>query len=374
MVVCIRDDSELLYLCNQFKLFNRKLLGEINNQHNRIITNIFSTVNIIYELLRKLIKYRSGTGFLKVFMTKINFTDIVLPRISCLFILFIKFPLFIEPYCEFITCLMFNFNEYFYVNLNNIKIFLTYIYNLYKIVSMIIKKMDNTDFFNKIYLRYQYKKNEGNVKNVKYFIKNENENLIKLKNNITTKTNNKIDCKLTINLLMSFNTTKLSGNFKDLLKNFNIQNSNKYKDIQDINLLEKYKSLRLQSNLLTYGVKKNTLRKVKNNTLRDIAMTNKPNSYKIIRLYNSHYRINMTNTHRQLQFTSDQTDIIKNSYIISLFRFHSSYLTREKNKKKNKLGATNSNIIINLFLYEQNGLKIGPELFDETVKNLMKLF
>jgi len=98
MVVCIRKDSELLELCELY--LNKK----INVHDNLIILKIKYTLDILIEKTKG--KY--------LFKNKISLTEFyrLIPTHDECKTLFEKYPVFIEPYCEFITCFSFNIDSY----------------------------------------------------------------------------------------------------------------------------------------------------------------------------------------------------------------------------------------------------------------------
>jgi hypothetical protein len=97
MVVCIRDDSLLLYLCKYYK--------QLNNN-----SNINTICDKILKLLNKLISVRKGVI---LYSKKIELTKDDFPSIDEVKKLFNENQYFIEAYCNFIRCLFFNMYSYY---------------------------------------------------------------------------------------------------------------------------------------------------------------------------------------------------------------------------------------------------------------------
>lgn len=143
MVVCIREDSELLKLC----LFN------LNDES--VGQNIKNIILKIYNFLQSLLKIRSKKIF---YSTKINFNLDNLPsNIEFKTLIdYIKGYLFIEPYCEFLTCIFYNYKTYFIIDNNtftqNIK-FILYVKEIYDLVDEHFKSIDTNSFIKKYIIR-----------------------------------------------------------------------------------------------------------------------------------------------------------------------------------------------------------------------------
>ncbi len=304
MVVCIRENSELMRLC---KLY-------ISNGSNRKNINTINTINKIKSLLDTLIENRAA----RVIKKKITLTDLIklFPK-DDINKLLTNFPIFIEPYCEFITCLSFNFDYY----TGNIKIdetilkslteFKTHIFKVYKIVENIIKAMSDENFVDKIFLRNLDQTNKSNTSPAKrtflskLFISRNNSQNKKL-SDLCTFYQSVLQFKKSDNLTTIYNALIKIYNKETILSNEEIL-------YVSISMYDSYQNIRLYYN----NNKEEEKDKIKNLLIKN-------------------------------------STIIKELYIDNLFRFQYSYLTRHNYRYDNNKYLRISNILID-YIKKKNG-------------------
>jgi hypothetical protein len=126
--------------------------------------------------------------------------------------MFLENIFFIEPYCEFLTCLYFNEDIYFIFNSENKADFDLYILNIYKISKNIINNL-NKDNLNKDNL------NKDDFINLFLRIDNKNNSVVRLnnKNNSVVRLNNKNNSVVRLNNKNSYN--ELKNFYKSIKKN-----------------------------------------------------------------------------------------------------------------------------------------------------------
>ena len=157
MVVCIRKNSELRKLCNK-------------HEDDKTLTDIIKKIKIVFDTLIKTREGFSATMKSMIGITKVNAPIPIsrnsnkmeltygngLPNYQEINKLFNTDNLFIEPYCEFLTCLYFNKDIYFKssseLDDKTLSTFDLYILKIYRIVRNIIDNLDDTPFIN-LFLR-----------------------------------------------------------------------------------------------------------------------------------------------------------------------------------------------------------------------------
>ena len=359
MVVCIRKNSELKKMCEEYK----------NNK------NLSNTLEKINNLLEKLIKTRKGfftTMGAKAGLTKIELNLKEFPTYHEIQILF-KNNFFIEPYCEFLTCLYFNQDIYFIFNPNTKADFDLYILNIYKTSKEIINNLNNDDFIN-LFLR----------------INNKNNLVVRLNNN------NKNNLVVRLNNKNSYNKLK---NFYESIKKITKKNNNLIKYYKEQLSGEKYKAYRNKSGKINknktkmhsginYSYTRNTQQlsyatnrlnnlnkyneiiddliymiNICNGTNNIINKNNTTNrrriirlsismfkSYNLLRIYYNKY----SNKEIIKSIIKQNISVIKQKYIDNLFRFQFDYIYTRKIIKIEFLYYGTNNTLIDFIKFNED--------------------
>jgi len=289
-----------------------------------ITSDNVGTINKILELLNKLINVRYGIKFSKGKILSTEFFNSIPTNDQCK-TLFEKYPVFIEPYCEFLTCLYFNFNSYIKFTEENIKKnFVNYIKSIYLIIKEIINLKDINFFCEKIFLRELDESNISIIsdKNVKKTYSSILYKILFTKNN-SQNTKIKDLCifynSFANNTLLSYNNSSCPIYFKQCL-------------ILIYNYLEK-----ISNNLDINGSE------ILNGSQILLLSLSTIDSYQNIRFY---YNKNENQRTCVKKILLKYCEIIKKKYFDNLFRFQFSYLPRLNMRSKNE-HFVKSNELIN---------------------------
>lgn len=307
MVVCIRKNSELRKLCNQY-------------QDNQTLTDIIKKIIIVFDTLIKTREGFSATLMSMGGLTKVN-PPIPINRISNKSVLtyadglpndqeinklFNTDNLFIEPYCEFLTCLYFNKDIYFKFSSKqdseNISYFDIYILKIYRIVSNIISELDDTSFIN-LFLRLNLSSN-------------------------SSFTNNNIN-KNASNKLIEFYKRLIKT--KRVIKSYYFKNEEK--GVDEERDIDEYNDI--INNLITIINICNS--EQKNININNTNKTNKEKmifrlsisyfkSYNLLRIYFN--KCNFKSKELIKDVIRNNIEIIKKKYLNNLFRFQFDYISK----------------------------------------------
>ncbi len=278
--------------------------------------------------------------------------------------LFKVYDIFIEPYCEFITCLYFNIDSYTQLPgqkdtkeiLLSIKNFINYIIDLYSIVKNIIEKMSDNEFYNLFLFGEKTEKILNKSKNTSTTSKNTSNisNTSKTVSTTPKKTwysrivgnrNNSQNKKIT-DLCTFYEEADYKGSSLVYVK-----------DDDDVRIRKKDNQ---STDVPFYLHIKKLLENIHKNILNEsdiiIISTSMFESYQSIRLYYENINKNNNETQKS-EFKNiilKYITIIKDSYINNLFRFQFSYLTRYRYRFNRNMCLVISNFLIKIISDKKN--------------------
>lgn len=346
MVVCIRKNSELKKMCEEYIKNNTSKNNTSKNNNSKKINNCIVKIN---NLLNKLIKTRQGisgisTSYFSLGKIELDLNDF--PADNEIKKLFDYNNKFIEPYCEFLTCLYFNQGIYFKFNLKKRTAFLENIKSIYNCVKEIIDILENEEFIN-------------------LFLRIENSNVKRINNNNTNNNNTNNNNK---NLRIFYNEIqKINEKYKILNNNETIK-----RKLNKNNKIEKYNDILINLNLII-----NYIHKGKNMVnpynisdymifLLSISMFK---SYNLLRIY--YKKVDDTKKENIKKIITKNIDVIKEKYINNLFRFQFDYISKINLVKSEIFYYSFHNILIdNITLENKINTQKKKENEQKTIKKI----